>query len=48
MLNMRQAIIWTNDGLDWLCTYVPLGLNELTHGDYDYVHVEEMMPLCVK
>ena len=42
---MWQAIIWTNDGL---CIYVPLGLNELTHGDYDYVHVEEMMPLCVK
>ena len=27
----RQAIIWTNDGLVYLCIYASLGLNESTH-----------------
>ena len=26
--NMRQVIIWTNDGLVYWCTYASLGLNE--------------------
>ena len=28
--NRRQAIIWTNDGLDYWCIYASLGLNELS------------------
>ena len=27
----RQAIIWTNDGLVYWCTFVSLGLSELSH-----------------
>ena len=33
--NMRQAIIWTNDGLGVWLTYASLGLNEFeSHANY--------------
>ena len=31
----RQAIIWTNDGLEYRCIYASLGLNELFNTSYD-------------
>ena len=37
--NMQQAIIWTNDGLDYSCTKASLGLNELTHWPLEGVAV---------